>query len=109
MRLHPDTRTRLLIDCELDVDPTDATIEVEVDGTWHDAVWLFDPVKTTVRRGRANVDVWTQTAQTVDYFAGPGATADGATVLAAGRHLTQTRVTGEDVLVNGSTPIDVTL
>lgn len=101
MRLDDETRTRLFADMTLDVDPTGSTIEVSVDGTWHSCDWQGSP---TLSGGR-----WTQTARTTGYFAGPGATADGATVLTAGRHLTQTRVTwaGGDTLVEPSTPIDI--
>lgn len=101
MRLDDETRTRLFVDMTLDVDPTGSTIDLSVDGTWHSCDWQGDP-------GQAG-GKWTQTARTSGYFAGPAATADGATVLATGRHLTQTRVTwaGGDTLVEPSTPIDV--
>lgn len=101
MRLDDQTRTRLFVDAELDVDPTGSTIELSVDGTWHPCDWQGAP---TQKAGK-----WTQTARTSGYFAGPAATADGATVLAVDRHLTQTRVSwpGGDSLVEPSSPIDV--
>lgn len=52
---------------------------------------------------------WTQTARTTGYFAGPGATPDGAAVLTAGQHATETRVSwaGGDTIAEASTPIVV--
>ena len=100
MRFDAGTRTRLLVKMELDFDPAGSTVAVKVDDTWHAASWQGEPVSKSGR--------WTQTAQTTDYFAGPEATAAGATVLSATRHLTQTRVTsGSDVIVADSDPIDV--
>ena len=51
---------------------------------------------------------WTRTARTTGYFAGPDAEASGATVLTAGKHRTQTRVTqGDDILTADFEPIVV--
>jgi hypothetical protein len=101
MRLDDETRTRLFADMTLDVDPTGSTVEIGIGGTWHACDWQGTPAQSGGK--------WTQTARSSGYFAGPAATADGATVLAVGRHLTQTRVTwaGGDSLVESSTPIDV--
>lgn len=101
MRLDDETRTRLFVDMTLDVDPTGSTIELSIDGTWHSCDWQGTPTQSGGK--------WAQTARTSGYFAGPGATPDGATVLTVGRHLTQTRVTwtGGDTLVEPSTPIDI--
>lgn len=101
MRLDDETRTRLFVDMTLDVDPTGSTVEVSIDGTWHACDWQGTPASAGGK--------WTQTARTTGYFAGPTATPDGAAVLAAGRHLTQTRVSwvGGDSLVEPSSPIDV--
>lgn len=100
MKLNPATRTRVLADMTLDIDPTGSTIELKVDGTWHPAEWQGAPVVTAGK--------WKQTARTTGYFAGPDAVAAGATVLTAGRHLTKTRVTsGADILVADADPIDV--
>lgn len=100
MRLHPETRTRILADVTLDVDPTDATVEVKVDAAWFPAVWLADAAAAGSR--------WTRTARTTDYFCGPDATPGDATVLDLGRHRTRTRVSVDgDELVNESSPIDV--
>ena len=109
MKLNPASRARLLIDVTLDVDPTGSTVEVQVDGgSWSAATWQGSPVQRNVFANGATVTRWTQTARTTGYFAGSDATAAGATVLAAGRHLTKTRVVvGGDTLVNNSTPIDV--
>ena len=100
MNFDPGTRTRLLVNMTLDFDPTGSTVEVKVDDTWHAATWQG----SAVQKGTS----WTQTARTTDYFAGPEATAAGASVLAVGRHPTHTRVTsGSDVIVAKSSPIDV--
>src|SRR5688572_17090163 len=103
MKFDAGTRTRLLVKMELDFDPTGSEVEVKVDSTWHDAEWQGSPVQSAGK--------WTQTARTTTYFAGPEATAAGATVLGlvpTPRHLTQTRVTsGSDVIVADSTPLDV--
>jgi hypothetical protein len=95
------TRTRVLADMELDVNPTDSTIELFIDGTWRPADWQGTPVQLG--------DKWIQTARSTGFFAGPDATGTGATVLASGRHATKTRVTlaTGDVLAEDSTPIDV--
>ncbi|MDR7253685.1 hypothetical protein J2X46_002675 [Nocardioides sp. BE266] len=100
MKFDAGTRTRLIATMTLDFDPTGSTVEVKVDSTWHPASWQDAAVQSGGK--------WTQAARSTGYFAGPEATADGATVLAAGRHATQTRVTsGTDVIVADSTPIDV--
>jgi hypothetical protein len=101
MRFDRATRTRVLVDMELDTDPTGSTIELWVDGTWLAAEWQATPVQLG--------DKWTQTARSTGFFAGPDATGTGATVLASGRHATKTRVTlaTGDVLAEDSTPIDV--
>lgn len=100
MKFDAGTRTRLLVKMETDFDPTGSTVEVKVDDTWHAAEWQDTAVEAGGR--------WKQTARTTDYFAGPEASPSGATVLAATRHLTQTRVTsGTDVIVADSSPLDV--
>jgi hypothetical protein len=101
MRFDRATRTRLLADMELDVNPTDSTIELFVDGDWHPADWTGLPVQLG--------DKWAQTARSTGFFAGPDATGTGATVLTPGRHATKTRVTlaTGDTLTADSTPIDV--
>lgn len=101
MKFDTGTKTRVIADMTLDIDPTGSTIEVQVDSTWYAASWLGSPVSASGK--------WTQSAQTTGYFAGPDVASPGsAVVLATGRHLTQTRVTqGSDILVEDSTPIDV--
>jgi hypothetical protein len=100
-RIDRATRTRVLADMTLDVNPTGSTIEINVDGTWRPADWQGTPVQLG--------DKWTQTARSTGFFAGPDATGTGATVLTSGRHATKTRVTlaTGDVLAEDSTPIDV--
>lgn len=85
MKLNDESRVRVLIPMTLSADPTGSTVELKVDATWHAATWQGTPV--------ASGGVWKQTARTTGYFAGTLATASGATVLAAGRHPCETRVT----------------
>lgn len=104
MRFDNETRARITVTVTLSFDPADSTIEVSVDGDWHPATWQAPAV--------LSAGAWVRVALTDDYFAGPGAVADGAdgaVVLAAGgRHLTQTRVTkGGSQITESSTPIDV--
>lgn len=108
MKFSPDARARFRADMTLDFDPTGSTIEVKVDGSWVAATWLAAPVAHPPSREHPG-GKWTQTARTTGYFAGPAHAAPaGATVLALGRHLTQTRVVGGgDTIVSDSTPIDV--
>jgi hypothetical protein len=101
MRFDRATRTRVLIDMELDVNPTGSTVEVYVDGTWHPADWQDTPVQLG--------DKWTQTARTTQFFGGYDVDNLNTVLLAAGRHATRTRVTlaSGDLLAEDSTPIDV--
>lgn len=117
MRFKASTRTRVLVNMEMDFDPTGSTIEVKVDADWHAATWQGSSVQRQVRNEQTGSmeTHWFQTARTTDYFAGPDVASPGvATVLSAttgsppGRHPTQTRVTsGQDSIVSDSTPIDV--
>lgn len=101
MKFDAGTKTRVIADMTLSIDPDGSTVEIQVDDTWYPATWQG----TAVEAGGK----WTQTAQTDGYFAGPDVAIPGAAVvLDTRRHLTQTRVTsGSDVLVEDSTPIDV--
>lgn len=104
MNLDAGTRTRILVDLTLDLDPDGTTVELRVDDTWHAATWL-DTAAETTRNGKTT---WTQTARTTDYFAGPDAVASGATVLALGRHEQEVRVTsGQDVITRDLRAINV--
>jgi len=105
VRLHPDTRTRLLIDVNIDVDPAGTTPELAIDGDWYPATWQGTASQRNVSVNGVTITRWTQTARTDGYFCGPTAAPAGAVVLAAGRHPTKTRIAD---LVNESTPIDVT-
>ena len=89
-KLNDETRTRLLIDMELDTDPTGSTVELKVDGTWYPATWLETPT--------GGGEVWRQTSRTETFFAGPAVDAPPAetVVLELGRHLLETRVTFTD-------------
>lgn len=96
------TLTRILDDVVLSFDPTGSTVEIKVDSTWHAAIWLDTPVECDKK--------WMQTAQTVEYFAGPEVSTPGAAVLlsSAPRHRTQTRVTkGNDIIVSDASQIQV--
>ena len=107
MNLYTDTRTRLYVDMVLDTDPTGATVELSIDGTWYPCDWQVTPVKGKNRdTGR---DEWKQTARTSGYLAGPTAVATAGEMLTVGRHVTETRVTwaGGDTITAPSTPIDV--
>jgi phage gp36-like protein len=104
VRLTTGTRTRIVVDLSLDLDPAGATVAVDVDndGEWHDATWLAPATLTDGLYYRA--------AQTVQFFvAGPVADPAGAVVLAPGRHFTTARVTLADgsVLIDPATIIDV--
>jgi hypothetical protein len=101
MRFDRATRTRVLVDMELDVNPTDSTIEIWVDGAWHAAEWQNMPVQLG--------DKWTQTARSTQFFGGYAVDNISTVLLAEGRHPTKTRVTlaTGDVLAEDSTPIDV--
>lgn len=100
MNLNRATRTRILADMTLDIDPEGSTVEVKIDGDWHAAEWV---AAATVTGGR-----WLRTARTTGYFCGPDATPSGATVLERGRHPTKTGVAKDgDRLVAESNSIDV--
>ena len=109
MRFDAATRTRILNDMELGIDPTGSTVEVKVGAAWYAATWLGVAVVTETDPKTGLPKKWTQTARTTGYFAGPEAAVVAATVLlTATRHLTQTRVTaGTDVIVADSSPVDV--
>ena len=101
LELDDESRVRITVTTETDFDPAAATVEVSVDGTWHAATWTETATYTPPGK-------WTRRAQTTGYFAGPAATANGATVLAAGSHSTQARITsGGDVVVAGASVIEV--
>lgn len=89
MNFDAATRTKIYVDMDLSYDPTGTTVELNIDGTWYPATWQGSPTPIGSK--------WTQTALTTGYFAGPAVdagTVAGATVLAAGNHVTETRVTG---------------
>lgn len=108
-----ETRTRILADVKVTIDPAASTVELKVDSTWYTATWQGSAVHTAARLASdgkvITPEYWVQTAQTTGYFAGPDVTASGATVLAVGRHTTEARVTsGQDIIVGVATPIVVT-
>lgn len=101
MRFNNDTRTRILIpEMKTSFDPAAATIELKIDEVWYPGEWTGAAVTGS--------GTWTRPARTVGYFAGPSAVASGATVLALGRHPTETRVTnGGDIIVAPCSTIEV--
>lgn len=101
MRLNDESRARLEIPMTLSQSPAGSTVELKIDDTWHPCTWQDSPVELA--------GAWTQTAKTTGYFAGPIATAAGATVLEVGRHFTETRVSWPDgdTIAARSSPIDV--
>jgi hypothetical protein len=111
LKFNAATRTRLLVDVTLDVDPTGSTVSVQVDGTWYAAAWQGSPVQRNVQVNGVAVPRWQQTARTTGYFAGPAhATPAGATVLALGRHAdlkSRVVVDGDDLVNVSPTAIDV--
>jgi hypothetical protein len=102
VKLNDETRTRLLVPMTLTQDPTGSTIELKIDAAWYSCTWQGTPVQSG--------GLWTQTARTTGFFAGPlHAAPAGATVLTTGRHTTETRVAwpGGDTIADRSSPIDV--
>lgn len=95
MRIDDQTRTRITVEMRLTVDPTGSEVELQVDEDWYPCAWLEDPVED-------EGGVWTRTARTTTYFAGPEhEDPSGAEVLTIGVHPTQTKVTwlGGDEIV----------
>jgi hypothetical protein len=103
-RFDDETRSRLILTFRgITQTPVGSTVEVKVDSTWYAATWTGSPTQ----QADGSYD---QAAQTTGFFCGPTATPSGATVLASGRHQTETRVTfaGGDAVVSPSTVLDVT-
>lgn len=102
MRLTVGTRTRIIADLTFEFDPTNATVELELDdsGVWHPATWTGPAV--VLPSGD-----WTREAQSDEFFIG-GESDGSAVALPIGRHFTTARVTlaGQPYLAP-STIIDV--
>ena len=105
VRFNDETRTRILLPAVVTTfDPATATVELKIDATWYACDWTA-AVTTT---GSGSSQTWTRAARTTLYFAGPVAVPSGATVLALGRHMTETRVTnGADIITAPSSLIEV--
>lgn len=104
MKFDAGKRTRIYVDLIVGIDPDGSTVELRVDGTWYAATWLATATTTTIE-GRT---AWLQTALTTGYFAGPDATASGATVVTLGNHPMEARVTsGQDILTVNLDPMTV--
>lgn len=103
LKFDAGTTTRIIVAVTLDFDPTGSTVELKVDSTWYDAIWLDTPVECD--------GVWKQEAQTAKYFAGPEVTTLGFNTVQLSnvfRHRTQTRVTlGDDIIVADSSTIEI--
>jgi hypothetical protein len=85
MKLNDETRTRITVTVQLSADPTGSTPELKIDSTWYPATWQGSPTQSN--------GIWTQSARTTGYFAGPNVTPAGAVVLALGQHPAELRVT----------------
>lgn len=98
MKLDAGSRTRILVDVSVEIDPEGTDVELRVDDDWYPATWLGDAVHTAATSNSR--EKWTQTARTDGYFAGPDADDDGAVVLDSdASHPLEVRVTsGSDIL-----------
>ncbi len=105
IRFNDETRTRILLPGVVTTfDPATATLELKIGATWYACDWTAAATTT----GSGASQTWTRAGRTTLYFAGPAAVASGATVLALGRHLTETRVTnGGDIITAPSSLIEV--
>ena len=108
VRFNDETRTRILLPAVVTTfDPATATLEVKIGSAWYACDWTAAATTT----GSGSSQTWTRAARTTAYFAGPGVPAGavaGATVLALGRHATETRVTnGADIITAPSSLIEV--
>lgn len=104
MRIDDDARLYIWWDATFTFDPTDATVELDVDGTRYPMTW------TTTAAGSGSQ--WTRTARTTAKFVGRSRTAAGGEVaLTAGRHMAEpivSTVDGQIVPIAYPAPIDVT-
>lgn len=98
MNLNDDSRLQIEFEVDVPRDPTGSTVTLKVgesSTTWNAASWIGTPtLGGTTARPR-----WTQTAETVGFFAGPAVlTGDlaGATVLPIGRHSCEARLVWPD-------------
>lgn len=91
-----DKVSALYFDAVTNTDPSTATIVMDIDGTAYPMDW--DGAATSETRWdaarRKDVTTWYRTAHTVTALAGPSVTPGaGITVLAAGRHVCEPRIT----------------
>ena len=91
-----DKVSALYYDAVTNVDPSSATIVMDIDGTAYPMDW--DGPATTETRWdstrRESVTTWHRTAHTQTAFAGAAVSAaPGLTVLAAGTHVCEPRIT----------------
>ncbi len=91
-----DKVSALYYDAVTNVDPSSATIVMDIDGTAYPMDW--DGAATSETRWdatrRKDVTTWHRTAHTVTALAGPSVTTGaGITVLTAGRHVCEPRIT----------------
>lgn len=104
MKLNPGSRVKFKVDNVTTTwNPADTTVEVSIGGDWYPATWSGDAIRNL---GQAK---WTRDAETDDWFCGPDADPEGATVLEAGDHVTEVRLTNPSgqVVVFGTDTITV--
>ncbi len=106
-----DKVSALYYDAVTNVDPSSATIVMDIDGTAYPMDW--DGAATSETRWdstrRKDVTTWHRTAHTVTALAGPSVTPGaGITVLTAGRHVCEPRITiGGTVIPAAQFALDV--
>ena len=106
-----DKVSALYYDAVTNVDPSSATIVMDIDGTAYPMDW--DGAATSETRWdstrRKDVTTWYRTAHTVTALAGPSVTPGaGITVLTAGRHVFEPRITiGGTVIPAAQFALDV--
>jgi hypothetical protein len=95
LAMNDNDRYKPRVNATVDIDPASATILLLIDGTEHPCSWLDDAVRTGAGT-TTDPYVWTRTAVTNGYLAGPAvpdAQVDGATVLTYGSHTLEVVVT----------------
>lgn len=105
MEFNSATRAQLVFTVTLDFDPTDSTLEAQIDDDgWVACAWDDDPEVTGLGVNRT----WVQKGHTTGYYKGPDASGTG-TSLTAGLHQVSTRVSpdGGGNIAHYAGPLDV--
>lgn len=104
MKIDDDARLYIWWDATCKFDPTDATVELDVDGTRYPMTWTNSATPNGLE--------WTRTARTTAKFIGTARTVSGGDVaLTAGRHMVEPIVStpdGQVVPIAHPDSIDVT-